>query len=73
METCFKVDDEMRERFEALDTGRSMSSFAKQATIEKIKRMENRDARARAQLYEKDKAKLAPIIEDVLRMHGLMQ
>ena len=72
METGFKIDQDIVDRFKALDIGMSMSAFAKKATVEKIKRLEKRDNRARLQQLKKDSAYIEPIIMDVLRRHGMV-
>jgi len=73
METSFKVDQELLERFKALDIGTSFSAFARKATVEKITRLEKRDARARLQQFNKDVDYIEPVIMEVLKRHGMVK
>ena len=73
MQTSFRINDNWLDRIKNLITGtETISLFCYKAMEEKVKRMEARNDRARLQLAIKDKIILSPIVEDILKEHGLI-
>ncbi len=68
MHTSFKIDEELANRIDMITDGsETVSSFAKKATFERLKRMEARDERATKQNKEKQIAELKPIVIGIIR------
>jgi sarcosine oxidase gamma subunit len=66
--TSFSMSAEMKADIEALLSGpETISQFAFKATEEKIKRMQQRDARARQQSLMRDVEALRPVVEEIVR------
>lgn len=67
-QTRFTMTEKERRDIESLLVGtETVSQFAHKATQERVKRMQARDERARAQLFERDVEALRPVVEQIIR------
>ena len=70
----FDLSDEEWARISRyISTEKRRHDIGKEAFIEWCSRREGRDKKLMMERRKKETAELAPIIEDVLKIHGLMQ